>query len=85
MNTDATIKVHVTRIDGDDVHGHTVDHCDPAGCNGTERFWPELRGEECERGGVAEFGFARPPRHKVATCPYGRPHRSGPCSACTDS
>lgn len=35
--------VHVTRVSGADVYGHSADHCAESGCNGTECYWPTLR------------------------------------------
>lgn len=31
-------EIHVTSIRNDSVYGHETSHCDPAGCNGHERY-----------------------------------------------
>lgn len=37
-------QIHITRIEGEDCYGHETSHCDAAGCNGTEHYYPTLRG-----------------------------------------
>jgi hypothetical protein len=76
MKTTTTSEtIHVTRVSSSgDVYGHTVEHCDPCGCNGTEHYWPTLRGSVspddggCKRGDVVEEheDFGR--RFENATC-----------------
>lgn len=54
--TTETTKIHVTRVDnGGGVHGHTTDHCDPAGCNGDELYFKDLDGTDCEKGDVVDI------------------------------
>jgi hypothetical protein len=31
--------VHVTRVNGSDVYGHDIKHCNAAGCAGNELYW----------------------------------------------
>lgn len=39
-----TIEIHVTRVSSGSVYGHETSHCNEAGCNGTEQFYPQLTG-----------------------------------------
>lgn len=67
----STGKVHVTRIDaGGGVHGHTTEHCDPAGCNGRELYFSDLDGATVERGGVIDLDRWSP-THRIVFCPDG--------------
>lgn len=49
------IKIHITRVSGDDVYGHETCYCDESGCSGNELYWRGLRGTECRKGEVVEY------------------------------
>ena len=51
-DTDTMTQIHVTRVsDSGDVFGHEASHCDENGCNGTEHYYPSLRGSVAEGDG----------------------------------
>jgi hypothetical protein len=49
-------QIHITRIEGEDCYGHETSHCDAAGCNGTEHYYPTLRGSVEARDGGCVVG-----------------------------
>lgn len=56
-----TTEIHVTRVVGDDVYGHTTDHCDANGCNGFACYWPEVSAlaHDVQSGQIVSFTAAR--------------------------
>jgi hypothetical protein len=50
-------QVHITRVNSSgDVYGHDTGHCDANGCNGTEHYYPTLRGSVQEGDGGCVVG-----------------------------
>lgn len=50
-------QIHITRVAmNGDVYGHETSHCDPTGCNGSEHYYPLLRGSVAAGDGGCESG-----------------------------
>lgn len=49
-----TIEIHVTRVSGAAVYGHETSHCDAAGCNGVEHYYPQVPADDLAAGDVYE-------------------------------
>jgi len=57
MTLQATTQIHVTRVSSTgDVYGHATEHCDESGCNGSEHYYPSLRGSTTEGDGGCVCG-----------------------------
>ena len=48
-------KIHVTRIINGSVYGHSLIHCDEAGCSGDEFYYAGICSEDVEVGSVYEI------------------------------